>query len=78
MDSVLFCVPVTSVEYHPKRQLSVSQYPCSLMHDEFITLYKNIFLSEARQLGVGYFAFARDQALRRKQMETLEMLREQV
>lgn len=34
--------------------------------------------SEARQLGVGYFAFARDQALRNKQMETLEMLREQV
>eukprot|EP00069_Balaena_mysticetus_P003103 bmy_16392T0 len=33
--------------------------------------------SEARQLGVGYFAFARDKELRNKQMKTLEMLREQ-
>ncbi|KAM6470025.1 coiled-coil domain-containing protein 174 [Liasis olivaceus] len=39
--------------------------------------YEDIRENEARQLGVGYFAFARDQALRRKQMETLEMLREQ-
>ncbi|XP_015284859.1 PREDICTED: coiled-coil domain-containing protein 174 isoform X2 [Gekko japonicus] len=39
--------------------------------------YEDIREHEARQLGVGYFAFARDQALRRKQMETLEMLRDQ-
>lgn len=39
---------------------------------------QNPSFSEARQLGVGYFAFARDQALRKKQMETLEMLRDQV
>ncbi|XP_020658460.3 coiled-coil domain-containing protein 174 isoform X1 [Pogona vitticeps] len=39
--------------------------------------YEDIREHEARQLGVGYFAFSRDQALRKKQMETLEMLREQ-
>ncbi|XP_060622217.2 coiled-coil domain-containing protein 174 isoform X1 [Anolis sagrei] len=39
--------------------------------------YEDIRENEARQLGVGYFAFARDQALRKKQMETLEMLRDQ-
>ncbi|KAJ6668309.1 hypothetical protein lerEdw1_015686 [Lerista edwardsae] len=39
--------------------------------------YEDIRENEARQLGVGYFAFARDQTLRKKQMETLEMLREQ-
>uniref|UniRef100_A0A8C6YGK8 Coiled-coil domain containing 174 n=1 Tax=Naja naja TaxID=35670 RepID=A0A8C6YGK8_NAJNA len=39
--------------------------------------YEDIRENEARQLGVGYFAFARDQALRKKQMDTLEMLREQ-
>ncbi|XP_074813704.1 coiled-coil domain-containing protein 174 isoform X2 [Natator depressus] len=39
--------------------------------------YEDIRENEARQLGVGYFAFARDRAQRNKQMETLEMLREQ-
>ncbi|XP_015673511.1 coiled-coil domain-containing protein 174 [Protobothrops mucrosquamatus] len=39
--------------------------------------YEDIRENEARQLGVGYFAFARDQAVRKKQMDTLEMLREQ-
>ncbi|XP_039402716.1 coiled-coil domain-containing protein 174 isoform X1 [Mauremys reevesii] len=39
--------------------------------------YEDIRENEARQLGVGYFAFARDGARRNKQMETLEMLREQ-
>ncbi|XP_040851194.1 coiled-coil domain-containing protein 174 [Ochotona curzoniae] len=39
--------------------------------------YEDIRENEARQLGVGYFAFARDQELRNKQMKTLEMLREQ-
>ncbi|KAM9102130.1 coiled-coil domain-containing protein 174 isoform 1-T1 [Sarcophilus harrisii] len=39
--------------------------------------YEDIRENEARQLGVGYFAFARDKTLRNKQMETLEMLREQ-
>lgn len=39
--------------------------------------YEDIRENEARQLGVGYFSFARDQALRKKQMETLEMLRDQ-
>ncbi|KAM7327938.1 hypothetical protein ACRRTK_014305 [Alexandromys fortis] len=33
--------------------------------------------NEAQQLGVGYFAFAKDKELRNKQMKTLEMLREQ-
>lgn len=36
------------------------------------------FFSEARQLGVGYFAFSRDKELRNKQRATLDMLREQV
>lgn len=39
--------------------------------------YEDIRENEARQLGVGYFAFARDQELRSKQMKTLEMLRDQ-
>ncbi|KAJ1110729.1 hypothetical protein NDU88_008076 [Pleurodeles waltl] len=39
--------------------------------------YEDIRQNEARELGVGYFAFARDQDNRRKQMETLEMLRDQ-
>ncbi|XP_005071223.1 coiled-coil domain-containing protein 174 [Mesocricetus auratus] len=39
--------------------------------------YEDIRENEARQLGVGYFAFARDKELRNKQMKTLEMLREQ-
>ncbi|MBV98520.1 coiled-coil domain-containing protein, partial [Eschrichtius robustus] len=39
--------------------------------------YEDIRENEARQLGVGYFAFARDKELRDKQMKTLEMLREQ-
>ncbi|XP_075794877.1 coiled-coil domain-containing protein 174 [Pelodiscus sinensis] len=39
--------------------------------------YEDIRENEARQLGVGYFAFARDKAQRNKQMETLEMLRDQ-
>ncbi|XP_048347591.1 coiled-coil domain-containing protein 174 [Sphaerodactylus townsendi] len=39
--------------------------------------YEDIREQEARQLGVGYFAFARDQGVRKKQMETLEMLRDQ-
>ncbi|KAG8435895.1 hypothetical protein GDO86_007114 [Hymenochirus boettgeri] len=33
--------------------------------------------NEARALGVGYFAFARDENVRHKQMETLNMLRDQ-
>ncbi|XP_007517138.1 coiled-coil domain-containing protein 174 [Erinaceus europaeus] len=39
--------------------------------------YEDIRENEARQLGVGYFAFAQDTELRSKQMKTLEMLREQ-
>ncbi|XP_037658533.1 coiled-coil domain-containing protein 174 [Choloepus didactylus] len=39
--------------------------------------YEDIRENEARQLGVGYFAFARDKELRNKQMKTLDMLREQ-
>nr|XP_033781849.1 coiled-coil domain-containing protein 174 isoform X2 [Geotrypetes seraphini] len=39
--------------------------------------YEDIRENEARQLGVGYFAFSREQELRGKQMETLEMLRDQ-
>ncbi|KAM7335229.1 hypothetical protein ACRRTK_005706 [Alexandromys fortis] len=39
--------------------------------------YEDIRENEARQLGVGYFAFAKDKELRNKQMKTLEMLREQ-
>lgn len=35
-------------------------------------------VSEARELGVGYFAFAQDEALRKKQRDTLDMLRDQV
>uniref|UniRef100_A0A8C5QLS1 Coiled-coil domain containing 174 n=1 Tax=Leptobrachium leishanense TaxID=445787 RepID=A0A8C5QLS1_9ANUR len=39
--------------------------------------YEDIRQHEARQLGVGYFAFARDEEARRKQMDTLTMLRDQ-
>ncbi|KAM5148225.1 coiled-coil domain-containing protein 174 [Mantella aurantiaca] len=39
--------------------------------------YEDIRDNEARQLGVGYFAFAKDEQNRRKQMETLTMLRDQ-
>lgn len=49
-----------------------------LLIREICNLISFWLLSEARQLGVGYFAFARDKELRNKQMKTLEMLREQV
>ncbi|XP_073431088.1 coiled-coil domain-containing protein 174 isoform X3 [Dendrobates tinctorius] len=39
--------------------------------------YEDIRDSEARQLGVGYFSFARDEQTRQKQMDTLNMLRDQ-
>lgn len=47
----------------------------------FEMLCKNVFCvftSEARELGVGYFAFSVDEEQRRKQRETLDMLRDQV
>ncbi|XP_041946257.1 coiled-coil domain-containing protein 174 isoform X1 [Alosa sapidissima] len=39
--------------------------------------YENIREQEARELGVGYFSFAQDEEQRRKQRETLDMLRDQ-
>lgn len=39
--------------------------------------YEDIREQEARELGVGYFAFAQDQQMRKKQRETLDMLRDQ-
>uniref|UniRef100_A0A3Q2QFR8 Coiled-coil domain containing 174 n=1 Tax=Fundulus heteroclitus TaxID=8078 RepID=A0A3Q2QFR8_FUNHE len=39
--------------------------------------YEDIRAQEARELGVGYFAFAQDEERRRKQRETLDMLRDQ-
>ncbi|XP_019737012.1 coiled-coil domain-containing protein 174 [Hippocampus comes] len=39
--------------------------------------YENIRAQEARELGVGYFAFSHDEEDRRKQRETLDMLRDQ-
>ncbi|XP_035858250.1 coiled-coil domain-containing protein 174 isoform X2 [Sander lucioperca] len=39
--------------------------------------YEDIRGQEARDLGVGYFAFAQDEEQRRKQRETLDMLRDQ-
>ncbi|XP_041638984.1 coiled-coil domain-containing protein 174 [Cheilinus undulatus] len=39
--------------------------------------YEDIKGQEARELGVGYFAFAQDEEQRRKQRETLDMLRDQ-
>lgn len=39
--------------------------------------YEDIRAQEARELGVGYFAFSQDQEQRRKQRETLDMLRDQ-
>ncbi|KAL0978358.1 hypothetical protein UPYG_G00169460 [Umbra pygmaea] len=39
--------------------------------------YEDIREQEARELGVGYFAFSQDQEQRRKQRETLDMLRDQ-
>uniref|UniRef100_A0AAY5EKG7 CCDC174 alpha/beta GRSR domain-containing protein n=1 Tax=Electrophorus electricus TaxID=8005 RepID=A0AAY5EKG7_ELEEL len=39
--------------------------------------YENIRDQEARELGVGYFAFSQDEEHRQKQRETLDMLRDQ-
>lgn len=39
--------------------------------------YEDIRDNEARQLGVGYFAFSKDEQSRQKQRETLNMLRDQ-
>ncbi|XP_037108190.1 coiled-coil domain-containing protein 174 [Syngnathus acus] len=39
--------------------------------------YETIRAQEARELGVGYFAFSHDEEDRRKQRETLDMLRDQ-
>nr|XP_020463434.1 coiled-coil domain-containing protein 174 [Monopterus albus] len=39
--------------------------------------YEDIRAQEARELGVGYFAFSQDEEQRRKQRETLDMLRGQ-
>ncbi|XP_061543973.1 coiled-coil domain-containing protein 174 [Phycodurus eques] len=39
--------------------------------------YEDIRAQEARELGVGYFAFSHDEEHRRKQRETLDMLRDQ-
>nr|XP_046239841.1 coiled-coil domain-containing protein 174 [Scatophagus argus] len=39
--------------------------------------YEDIRGQEARELGVGYFAFSQDEENRRKQRETLDMLRDQ-
>ncbi|KAF6732115.1 Coiled-coil domain-containing protein 174 [Oryzias melastigma] len=39
--------------------------------------YEDIRAQEARDLGVGYFAFSQDEEQRRKQRETLDMLRDQ-
>ncbi|XP_029947644.1 coiled-coil domain-containing protein 174 isoform X2 [Salarias fasciatus] len=39
--------------------------------------YEDIRGQEARDLGVGYYAFSQDQEQRRKQRETLDMLRDQ-
>uniref|UniRef100_A0A8C3A4W6 Coiled-coil domain containing 174 n=1 Tax=Cyclopterus lumpus TaxID=8103 RepID=A0A8C3A4W6_CYCLU len=39
--------------------------------------YEDIRGQEARDLGVGYFAFAQDEEQRRKQRDTLDMLRDQ-
>ena len=41
-------------------------------------LFVCLFISEARELGVGYFSFSQDEEHRRKQRETLDMLRDQV
>ena len=46
-----------------------------IQHDVFLLF---LFMAEARELGVGYFAFSNDQEQRRKQRETLDMLRDQV
>ncbi|XP_075430750.1 coiled-coil domain-containing protein 174 [Ascaphus truei] len=54
-----------------KEEEEAMKRPIGPMH------YEDIRDNEARQLGVGYFTFARDQDLRRKQMETLDMLRDQ-
>ncbi|MED6262222.1 hypothetical protein ATANTOWER_016363 [Ataeniobius toweri] len=39
--------------------------------------YEDIRAQEARELGVGYFAFSQDKEQRQKQRETLDMLRDQ-
>ncbi|KAJ0023324.1 hypothetical protein NQD34_003223 [Periophthalmus magnuspinnatus] len=45
--------------------------PVGLVH------YEDIRAQEARELGVGYFAFSHDEEERRKQRDTLDMLRDQ-
>lgn len=37
-----------------------------------------VFFIEARDLGVGYYAFSQEEDQRKKQRETLDMLRDQV
>lgn len=37
-----------------------------------------VCVSEARDLGVGYYAFSQDEDQRKRQRETLDMLRDQV
>ncbi|XP_053325265.1 coiled-coil domain-containing protein 174 isoform X2 [Spea bombifrons] len=54
-----------------KEEEEAMKRPMGPMH------YQDIQENEARQLGVGYFAFARDEEARRKQMDTLNMLRDQ-
>uniref|UniRef100_A0A8D0LBS3 Coiled-coil domain containing 174 n=1 Tax=Sphenodon punctatus TaxID=8508 RepID=A0A8D0LBS3_SPHPU len=54
-----------------KEEEEALKQPIGPMH------YEDIRDNEARQLGVGYFAFASDKAQRKKQMDTLEMLRDQ-
>ncbi|XP_029457244.1 LOW QUALITY PROTEIN: coiled-coil domain-containing protein 174 [Rhinatrema bivittatum] len=60
-----------------KEEEEALRRPVGPIHYEDIRGTCFFSISEARQLGVGYFAFARDQELRGKQMETLEMLRDQ-
>lgn len=52
--------------------------PLSLIFGLFLLHLSTCYFSEARELGVGYFAFSQDQEQRRKQRETLDMLRDQV
>ncbi|XP_063797312.1 coiled-coil domain-containing protein 174 [Pseudophryne corroboree] len=58
-------------EQWEKEEEEAMKRPVGPMH------YEDIRNNEARELGVGYFAFAKDEQMRRKQMDTLDMLRDQ-
>lgn len=58
--------------------LSLSRWKWRTGHPLLISEPASFSPAEARELGVGYFSFSHDEEQRRKQRETLDMLRDQV